>query len=276
MAASLSGLFVYPIKSLAGFAVQDWPVTDRGLKYDRRWMLVDEHNRFLSQRTLPQMARLKTRIEQSQLIVSAPDLPELALATRPTDYQAQISVQLWRHQLPAWQLNPEFDLWFSRALGQACRLVYQPEESLRRVSPAYAKPGDIAAFSDGYPFLLVSQASLDALNRRLAEPVSAIRFRPNLLIETNHAFAEDSWRKIQIGAISFRLPKPCSRCPVPNVDPETGQRRNQPMTTLAEYRKWQGKVYFGQNAIHDQTGTLAVGDALSVLETGPAQPPLNA
>jgi uncharacterized protein len=155
-----------------------------------------------------------------------------------------------------------------------CRLVYQPDDLIRAVDPDYALPADKVSFADGFPFLILSNASLIALNQAMQLNFSIERFRPNLVISGCDSYAEDSWRKISIGAVDFRLPKPCSRCSVPAIDPQTAKGGKEPLTTLNRLRKWQNKIYFGQNALHDNCGVLTVGDAVTIKQTGEPQPPL--
>mgnify|MGYP001828911861 CR=1 FL=1 len=137
---------------------------------------------------------------------------------------------------------------------------------MRRVDPAFSRATDQVGFADGFPFLLISQASLDDLNRRLAQPVAMLRFRPNLVVAGCEAFAEDGWRRIRVGELEFRVAKPCSRCIIPTIDPSTGQRGVEPLRTLNSYRRRGNKVYFGQNLVHESAGRLAVGMPVEVLE----------
>ncbi|MDD1613607.1 MAG: MOSC domain-containing protein, partial [Methylococcaceae bacterium] len=166
------------------------------------------------------------------------------------------------------------DQWLSHFLNLDCRLVYQPDEMIRQVDPHYGKHSDNVAFADGFPFLIVSENSLVSLNREMQLNLPMTRFRPNLVISGCPGYAEDSWREISIGAIDFRLPKPCSRCSIPNIDPDTAQTGKEPLTTLNRIRKWENKVYFGQNALHNQCGTLTVGDTVHVKVIGTKQPPI--
>jgi uncharacterized protein len=271
--AILSQLFVYPVKSLAGFAVSQWQVAKTGLLYDRKWMLIDAQQQFLSQRKLPQMALIKTAIDDKHLILSALNMPEIRL---PLDNNSDetISCQVWHDNCLAKTVSQEADSWLSEFLKIDCRLVYQPEDSIRRVDQNYAQPTDQTGFSDGFPFLLVSQASLDALNQTANLNLSINRFRPNLVIGGCAAYAEDYWREISIGGIGFRLPKACSRCAVPGINPETAQHEKEPLAALSSLRKWQQKTYFGQNALHNNGGVLTVGDKVTVHAEGVAQPPL--
>ena len=270
---TLSQIFLYPVKSLAGIKIQRWPVDKNGLMYDRKWMLVDDDRQFLSQRRLPKMALIKPRIEQDRLIISAPGMPDLSLELQP-DGGDDIEVGIWHDQCLAKTISNQADVWFSTFLECDCRLVYHPDDRQRQVDQRYAKPSDQTAFSDGFPFLIVSENSLVNLNRVLPFEIGINRFRPNLVIADCPAYAEDSWRRIRIRDIEFRLPKPCSRCSVPGIDPETALSGKEPLATLNRLRRWENKIYFGQNALHSETGELAVGDTLEILETGEKQPPI--
>lgn len=267
----LSGIFIYPVKSLAGISVNSWPVTEKGFQHDRKWMLIDNDRQFLSQRKLPKMALIKTALTDKNLILSAPGMKSLSLPLEPVDGQI-INSTIWHDQCDARSVSMEADQWLSNFLNIDCRLVYQPEDVVRPVDPNYSNPGDKVAFSDGFPFLIVSENSLAALNHEMQLNLPMTRFRPNLVISGCPAYAEDSWREISINSIDFRLPKPCSRCSVPAIDPETAQVGKEPLITLNRTRKWQNKVYFGQNALHNQCGQLTVGDAVYIKLTGPKQP----
>ncbi len=270
---TLTAITLYPVKSLAGISVNSWPVIRTGLLYDRQWMLIDAEQQFLSQRKLPQMALIKTALTDSHLILSAAGMDDLLLALLPLGGDV-VDSQIWADQCPAISVSVEADQWLSAFLKRDCRLVYQPETLIRRVDARYAQPTDSVAFSDGFPFLIISENSLGSLNNDMALNLPMTRFRPNLVVSGCEGYAEDSWREISIGAIDFRLPKPCSRCSVIVIDPETAEVGKEPLRTLNRTRKWQNKVYFGQNALHDQQGLLTVGDRVHIKVTGERQPPL--
>jgi len=270
----LSQIFLYPIKSLAGIQVQSWLVDKNGLRYDRKWMLVDEDGQFMSQRRLPQMALIKTRIEQDHLIVSAAGMEDMRLALQP-DGGDDIEVIIWHDRCAAKIVSKQADEWFSEFLNTKCSLVYHPDGSTRQVDQRYAKRDDQTAFADGFPFLITAESSLQALNEAMPFAIGMNRFRPNLVISGCDRYAEDSWRRIRVNDIEFRLPKPCSRCSVPGINPDTAISDKETLLMLSRLRKWENRVYFGQNALHDSLGKLAVGNAVDVLETGSRQPPVN-
>lgn len=269
----LSELYIYPVKSLAGIRMTSWIVVATGFKYDRKWMLIDADGQFLSQRRLPRMALIKTALTDSELILSAPGMDDLSLPLAPTTGDI-INSTIWHDQVDTIAVSAMADTWFSRFLVVDCRLVYQPDGVIRPVNPDFSNPEDQTALSDGFPFLLVSENSLVALNQVMQLDLAMARFRPNLVISGCDAYAEDFWRQITIGNIGFRLPKPCSRCSVPTIDPANGKMSKEPLTTLNRLRKWQNKVYFGQNALHDGLGALSVGDSVQINLTGTQQPPL--
>jgi len=271
----LSAIFIYPIKSVTGIQVNVWDVTETGLKYDRQWMLIDGQQQFLSQRHAPKMALIKTQIKDQQLIVSAPKQEDLILPLEPAQTEETVIATVWHDQCSAQLISSEADQWFSDCLRMPCRLVYQAKNSIRSVDQKYALANDQTSFSDGFPFLITSEASLALLNQQMSLNLTMQRFRPNLVITDCASYAEDTWRKVSIGHINFRLPKPCSRCSVPQINPETAISDKEPLRTLSRTRKWQNQVYFGQNALHDQQGLLEVNDLVNIIESGPAQPPLE-
>lgn len=274
MPTFLSQIIIYPIKSLAGIELSQWQINKKGLCYDRQWMLIDEQNQFLSQRRLPKMALISTVMKDDLLILSAPNKKNISLSLANSTQGETIMSQIWADKCVSTHVSYQIDQWFSDFLGVKCRLVYQADSVVRPVNSNYAKPTDQVNFSDGFPFLIVSQASLDALNRAMGLKIAMARFRPNLVMAHCHAYEEDIWRIIKVGKINFRLPKPCSRCSVPAINPKNADITKEPLTTLSRLRQWQHKVYFGQNALHDNQGVLTVGDDVVIHETGQPQPPL--
>lgn len=260
----LTQLWRFPVKSLAGARHDRFTVGPRGPAGDRHWMVVDADGRFVSQRQIPRMALLHADLDTQGLTLNVAD--GAVLRVSPVAAGEPVTVQVWGDTVAALAPDPAADAWLSEQLGRACRLVCQPDDGVRRVDPAYAAPEDQVDFADGFPFLLVSQASLDDLNARLAEPVDMRRFRPNLVVDGCEPFEEDRWRRIRIGDISFRVVKPCSRCPIPAIDPDSGEKGVEPLATLNSYRRRDSKVYFGQNLIHDGGGELAEGMTVEVLE----------
>ena len=264
----LSALYRYPLKSASGEALLSAEVDGLGLHGDRRWMLVDEQTgRFLSQRGLPAMARLLARWQgDSHLLLDAAQMPPLRVAV-PAANQNLRRVSVWQDELEVPDAGDAAAEWLSRLLGQACRLVHVPVERARQVDARYAPPGERVAFADGFPLLLIGQASLDDLCARVGRPLEMRRFRPNLVIDGGAPYAEDGWRRIRIGSLELRLVKPCSRCVIPTLDPDTGERSAdlEPLATLQRYRRGEGGVLFGQNLLVTGSGRLEVGMPVELL-----------
>ncbi|MCG6887083.1 MAG: MOSC domain-containing protein [Proteobacteria bacterium] len=260
----LSELAIYPVKSCAQIR-QDAIRIDRfGPHRDRRWMVVDNKDMFLTQRKLGRMCLIQPELMESGVLLHAPGMPDLMI-TRPTSGVSR-TVRVWQDHCQALDAGDAAAAWLSEFLTTDCRLVYFPEQMRRAVDPDYARPGDVTAFSDGFPFLLISQASLDDLNRRLVTPIPMARFRPNLVVTGCEPYAEDTWHRLRIGELTFRVVKPCSRCVIPTIDLATGERGEEPTRTLATYRKRDNRIYFGQNVIADGEGELQVGVSVEVLE----------
>jgi uncharacterized protein YcbX len=260
--AAVSALYVYPIKSCRGIRVQEWPVAARGFAADRRWMIVDSNGKFVTQRELAQLALVRTALFGDCLRVSAPGQPDLDLPSTYEDGEERM-VEVWQDRALGVP-HPGGSRWFSNYLEAPHELVYMPEHHLRQVNPARAKSGDIVSFADGYPFLLISEASLADLNSRMEAPLAMDRFRPNIVISGTEAFAEDHYARVRIGEISFRGVKRCERCVITTIDPLTGERGREPLRTLAQYRLSDQKVWFGMNLIHDGVGTLRMGDPVEL------------
>ncbi len=239
---TLGQLWVYPVKSAAGISLASSKVARRGLEHDRRWMVVDANGRLVTQRERPDLALLKPSFTGACLRLEADGMPKLELPLYPADGEL-LTVMMWKEPMTA-QLVAAATDWFSTLLGGAYRLVYMPESTLRP-SPDHAP--SLVSFADGNPFLLVSEASLGDLNGRLGNPVDVRRFRPNLVVRGCEAFAEDGWETVQIGALRLKRVGPCIRCMLVNVDPDKGERRTEPLRTLARYRRVGRQVWFGQN-----------------------------
>jgi uncharacterized protein len=260
----LAALYRYPVKSLAGQELEHSPVDGFGLAGDRRWMLVDRQNRYVTQRELPEMALISTSLDQHRLTLNAPGMPSLAVDP-PAENAEPIDVRIWRDRCQARVCSNESQIWLTRYLGHTLRLVHMAEGERRQVDRSYAQEGDRTAFSDGFPLLLISQASLDDLNGRLQAALPMIRFRPNLVVAGCEPYAEDGWSLIRIGEMTLRVVKPCSRCKITTVDPYTAEIGVEPLKTLASYRLQGNQVFFGQNLIHNGPGELSVGMPVEVL-----------
>lgn len=274
----LSALHIYPIKSLGGISVSKAVVEEKGFRHDRRFMLVTPSGDFMTQRTNHHMALIDVAIDSDQTLRvwhrNRPDnILMLPLTVSPDASGETIPVTIWDDaNVPASLVSPEADRWFSNALDKPCRLVFMPDGTRRPVDPAYDRPDDqghpsAVSFADGYPYLLIGQASLDDLNQRLPQPVGMARFRPNIVVSGSLPYDEDAWQQFRIGGTNFYGVKPCARCVLTTIDPATGQKGREPLHTLARYRQWKHKILFGQNVLADPNtnGLLRVGQPVEIV-----------
>jgi uncharacterized protein len=264
--ATLASLHIYPLKSCAPLTLASAEVRPRGLRHDRRWMAVDSDGRFLTGRQDPRLTLIHAVPDELGLRLSTAGMPSLHVPLPAAD-AARLEVSIWKSRLSAACCDSAADRWLSQALGRPSRLVHMDAQAQRMVSSARARPDDPVGFADACPLLLISQAALDGLNARLPRPVPISRFRPNLVIDGVAAHAEDGWRQIRIGGVTFDLIKPCVRCVFTTVDAESGRRDpdGEPLRTLLGYRRGSDGVTFGQYLIPRGEGELRVGDALAVL-----------
>lgn len=287
----VSGLFLYPVKSLHGFSVSRAEVDQLGLIGDRRFLLVDETGGFLTQRQLPRMALISTQLTATELILSIGSGDAIHIPLRDSAPTLR-TVSIWRSRdLLAEDCGEDVAIWLSAFLNAPCRLV-RIGEKFRR--PVLQKPrrgltppitaatptiegrivtDDLFHFADGYPLLAISEASLDQLNDRLIsagkEPVPMDRFRPNIVIRDARAHAEDTWPRVRIGELLLRAGGPCARCIVTTTDQLSGERGKEPLRTLATYRRDEDdptNLNFGQNLVHEtKSGVIQVGDTVEPL-----------
>jgi hypothetical protein len=261
----LASIFLYPVKSGAGIELAASELDDFGLAHDRRFMLVDARGDFVTQRDDPRLARLRPRIDRDELLLALDGAGERRVALSPTTGDP-LRVRVWSAGLAAIAPDRGVDAWLSAAFERPLRLVFLPDASFRRIDSRYVAARRRTSFTDGFPLLVIGAASLADLNARLARPLPMDRFRPNLVIEGAAPFAEDAWQRIRIGAVELALVKPCSRCMITTTDQARGARDgDEPLRTLASYRRRGGEVYFGMNAVHAAPGRIAVGEAVEVV-----------
>lgn len=258
----ITELHIYPVKSCRGLSVSSMDIGRRGPAGDRRFMVVDAAGRFISQRTEARLSQVATALDGDRLVLSGPG-GEVTVPRFPRG-GPPVRGEVWDSEVAAIEV-PGGSKFFSEHLGRQARLVYMPDEAERPVNPERSRPGDIVSFADGYPLLLISQESLDDLNRRLEAPVEMTRFRPNVVIAGGAPYAEDELGAFRMGEVNFRNVKPCERCTMTTIDPRTAKRGEEPLRTLATYRRWDGHVWFGTNLIHDGEGRLAIQDPLTPL-----------
>ncbi|QXV64544.1 MOSC domain-containing protein [Mucilaginibacter sp. 21P] len=261
----ISQLIIYPIKSLGGIELTSAKVTDRGLEHDRRWMLIDDDNRFLSQREYAQLALCQVSLEHHGLKVTyTPDESFITIPLKPLK-QDTLEVTIWDDTCIGQLVSDEVDGWFTEKLRKGCRLVYMPDETHRQTDLRYTSEGMVTSFSDAYPLLLIGQSGLDDLNTRLEEPLPMNRFRPNIVFTGGSPYSEDLMNHIQINNLNFYGVKLCARCIMTTIDQQTLAKGKEPLKTLAKYRRKDNKILFGQNIALTDTGVIHVGDELTVL-----------
>ena len=261
MGAVVKSIHVYPVKSCRGYELNEAAVLDRGLEHDRSWLLVSKSGLALTQRDFPRMALIAAQmLDDVTLKLSAAGVQDLLVKRRL--HGDESTVQVWNDACAGVDQGDEVAGWFSSYLSTECRLVSMPEQFVRAVDPKYATGEQQVGFADGFPFLILSQESLDDLNSKLEYPVPMNRFRPNIVVEGCEPFAEDGWRKIRINGIEFDVVKPCARCVIVTIDQDDAVTGKEPLRTLSAYRQVGQKVMFGQNLVHHSRGRIRVGDLI--------------
>jgi len=294
----ISEINIYPIKSLKGISLDSAIVEERGLRHDRRWMLTDRDGVFMTQREFPEMATITVKVESGKLRVESENAGEMAIPFEPDEGERQ-RVTVWQSVCDAEVYRGAVSEWFSDVLGTACQLVRMPDATQRHINPIFDRGRDIVSFADGYPIMVVGEASLEDLNKRLSreaeegvrdrqetdevvrDPLPMNRFRPNLVVSDSEPYAEDNWSRIRVGEAIFRPTKPCERCVITTVDQSKGEfAGKEPLKTLATYRMAKdvipdryeafgmngNAVLFGQNLVSETPGErISVGDAITVL-----------
>ncbi|EPC01061.1 hypothetical protein L861_10840 [Litchfieldella anticariensis FP35 = DSM 16096] len=260
---TLSGLYRYPIKSTAGESLPQALVNEEGLLGDRRYMVVKPDGTFITARSHPQLQRVSTTVHDDGLVLHHPELADFPLEHAAFE-AAAFSTHVWGDSFTGLTTTTRADEWIGQAVGEAAKLLWLGERS-----PRYRQAiGKRVSFADGYPLMLIGQASLDDLNTRLPSLHRMAQFRPNLVVTGSLPYAEDEWRVLRIGEVELAVDKPCSRCAMVTVDPETGRfiPEREPLRTLAGYRRGpDGKVYFGQNLIVLKGGVLEVGSSVELV-----------
>ena len=268
MRPHISDLIIYPIKSLKGIHLSTVDVTNRGLANDRRWMLVDENGTFISQRKHPSLALLKQEIKGNEIHISHSQTGEELLAfSMEEPNTTPFEVTVWDDSCLAKPVAETADKFFSDYLKMPVRLCYMHEDSNRQADQRYAvSEADQVSFADGYPILIISEESLALLNSKVDEPLSMDRFRPNIVLKGLAPHEEDTLKEIVINGLTLHGVKPCARCVLTTVNPETAEKGKEPLKTLATYRKTGSKILFGENFIPASAGQLKVGYAVEVKE----------
>ena len=263
----VDSLHVYPLKGAAGFSPQSWPVDERGLRHDRRFMVVDADGVFISQRTYPRMALIRGEIAGDGLRISTAggmiDVP-FPLTNAPT-----LRATVWDDCFDVRIADPNASRMLSEVLHAPAQVVWMPDDCERLTSIKRGEPRRHVSFADAAPLLLTTTAALEELNTRLQRSGSSAipmdRFRPNVVVRGATAGADDHWRTLRIGNAAFRVSNACKRCKVITIDQSTGEfAGNDPLTTLATYRAEGPSVTFGQHLMAEASGSISVGDAVAI------------
>ncbi|MFB8247697.1 MOSC domain-containing protein [Streptomyces sp. NPDC055952] len=271
--AHLHSIHVHPVKAVRGLAPGEAAVEPWGLAGDRRWAVVDDGGKVLTQRRLPHLALAAAELTPGGGVrLSAPGMEPLTVPVPRVP--GTVPMEIFRDKVDAVPAEgADAHAWWSSYLGVGARLVYLDDPATRRpVAPEYGRPGDTVSFADGFPLLLTTTSSLDALNASIARgehahegPLPMNRFRPNVVVTGTPAWAEDGWSRLAVGEVEFRVAKPCGRCVVTTTDQGSGERGREPLHTLGLHRRLDGRLVFGQNLIPLSRGTLRVGDPVRIL-----------
>lgn len=264
--AILDAINVYPVKSIAGVELSSAWVEKQGLSFDRRFMVADTNGRMVTAREHHQMVRVKAALHPSGLVLTYPEAKESLMLRFDEFDMAEVECTVWSDTFTSYSTHEKANQWFSFIIGKPVQLLFTGEQSNRQREKIQTN----VSFADGYPLLLISQASLDELNERGPVQHSMEQFRPNIVVSDTEAFAEDSWKRIRIGEVEFEIVKPCMRCVLTTVNPKTAMRseKNEPLNTLSKFRADQtGGIFFGQNVVAKNEGMIRTGDVVEVLET---------
>lgn len=261
----LSAIYIYPIKSLGGISLTESAITETGLLYDRKWVLIDESNTFITQRKYPLLSLLRVSVTDGNITVTHQENATLNISFPVGKTTGNpIPVTIWDDLTEGIEVDEKVSEWFSGIMNRKVRLVSMPEQVRRIVDPEYAVQQEIVSFADGYPCLIIGQASLDQLNEKLETPVLMDRFRPNFVFTGGEPHAEDAFESFEIGNISFSAVKPCARCVLITVNQQTAVKSAEPLKTLSGYRNLNNKIMFGQNLLHKGSGIIKVGMEIKV------------
>jgi len=277
---TVSALYTYPVKGLRGISSSVMDLGLKGPQGDRRWMVINPNNKFITQRQLAHMCLINTSLKDGVLTLSAPGKQDCVIdpdsnSENGLGHKAK-QVQVWRDSVLGLDCGDKVSAWLSDFLEKECRLVHMPDHSERLVnmpdddlSLKHGSENLDYGFADAFPVLIATDASLQDFNSKLNAPISMQRFRPNIVIAGSEPWAEDSWKQLRIGGeqgIEFSLMSACSRCIVPSIDPATGEKQPQIIDALNKYRRHEHKTYFGQNAIYHALGNIKLGDSVELMD----------
>ncbi len=261
----VESLFVHPVKACRAVPVQSAELLWTGLQHDREFLIVDEHCSFITQRERPALARLAATIHDGALSLCGDDGRVVLVPLDVTGID--LEVEIWGDKVAATDCGAAAAGLLTNFTGGTARLVRMRDGFQRQVDPDFGERGDTVGFADGFPLLVTTAAAIAAVRDAIGPQVDARRFRPNIVVASAEAFAEDDWQSLEIGETAIDLVKPCARCRVLDVDPDTGQGGGSVLKGLAALRTRDHKVLFGQNAIPRKLGTISVGDPVRVVKT---------
>lgn len=268
---TVESLWVYPIKSCQGVAVDAVGLTAGGFETDRRMMLVDSEGRFVTQRECHALSRVKLRVpdgysfRELRWVLSFEGKPDFGFALPDAASGIEVPVSIWRHSMEATEVLGGVSEWFSDVLGQNVRLIVVPDQRLRRVNPAYGRDEDRVGFADGYPALVMGRASVEDLSQRAGVELRMERFRPNIVLAGLLPYEEDELKCFRTPNATFYGVKPCDRCVITTIDPTDQSRSKEPLKTLSTFRRRGGEVFLGMNLVFDVPGKVCVGDPIEVV-----------
>ncbi len=259
----ISEIWIYPVKSLGGLRCHEAMALEKGFEHDRRWMLVDAQNRFITQREHPRLALFSVELSGGKLIITHRKTGSSVQFEASLLSNKKLKTRVWDDVVETHEVDEAISQWFTQELGFVCRLVKFPEENQRPADKKFVPELKHVSLADGFPYLIIGQASLDELNRRMNKPVTMQRFRPNLVFTGGEPFLEDTWKKFNIGTVPFEAVKPCARCVLTTVNPVTAEKGPEPLYTLSLFRKQNNKIYFGMNLIGLAQGLIREGDQIT-------------
>ncbi|MBI9070903.1 MAG: MOSC domain-containing protein [Melioribacteraceae bacterium] len=262
----LSGIYIYPVKSLGGISLESSEVVERGLKYDRRWMLVDENGLFITQRKFSKLVHFKLSFAENGFEVLHKTTNDKIVIPFETDSTETITVNVWNDFVKAKVVSEKISNWFTKKLDMKCNLVFMDEDSIRKVENKPWVTDEIVSFADAYPFLIISEESLTDLNSRLIDKVEMDRFRPNFVVTGCNAYEEDEWSEFKIGGLNFKGVKSCARCVITTIDQNSGEKNSETLNILSTFRNTDNKIMFGMNLLHLCNGRLSLYDKIEVIK----------
>lgn len=260
MKYAITELYIYPIKSLAGIAIQKGKAEEMGFENDRRWMLIDEENQFITQRNHPNLSQFYPEINEDKIEIRHYNKKHEFSINETLD--ETLFSKVWDDETKVFEVNKVTSKWFSEELGFECKLVKIATNGDRKHSSSKLNATLNVSLADGYPYLLIGSESLNFLNGKLEEKISIKRFRPNIVISSSIAHEEDFFEDFQIGNVKFKNVKPCGRCIMVNNNPINGIVKKEPLNTLSSYRKGNNSILFGTNIMCLNEGEISIGDVL--------------